>query len=168
MINLIGRFFRRIVVYQVIFFWAILKLKSLEKYSNELKDNIKTNMISINLQSDFLDFLLENSEPLTKYISYLEILFATLAVFGVRFGAYMTVCLLISTALVYFNPLIPENRISLYDIKIDLLFIIGTIIVIIIDCCFETKKKPKNEEELEEIEIEEENKERIRKKKKLD
>jgi uncharacterized membrane protein YphA (DoxX/SURF4 family) len=167
MINIIGRFFRRLVVYQVIFFWSVLKLRDLTKYSNELKDKISANLASISLKTEFFDFILEHPESLTKYLTYLEIAFAVLALFGLRFGAYVTAGFCLMYLLIYFNPILPENRLALFNIKIELLFSLGVIIVILVDCCHELKKKPKTEDEITDQDELEESRE-PRKKKKYD
>ena len=86
----IGRFFRRLVIYQIIFFWAILKLQNLPKYSNELKDKISSHFIYLNVQSDIIDYILQNPETLTKYLTIAEVSFAVLALFGLTLGAYIT------------------------------------------------------------------------------
>ena len=168
MINIVGRFFRRLVIYQVIFFFAVLKLKDPQKYGNELKDKINTNLASVNLTSDFIDFILQYPETLIKYLTYVEILFAILAVFSLRIGAYVTVALYLIFSLIYFNPILPENRLALFNVKIDLLFSIGVIVVILIECCLEIKKKPKTDDEVEENNEIEEKKDKMRKKKKIE
>lgn len=149
MINIVGRFFRRLVVYQFVFFWAILKLRDLPKYSAELKDKLSKNLDSISLQGEFFDFLLQHPESLTKYLTYLEIGIGVLAVFGVRYAAYATVGITSMYLLIYYNPIFPENRLSFIDVKVDLMFSLGVIIVMLVDCCLEIKKKPKTEEEIE-------------------
>ena len=164
----VGRFFRRLVVYQIIFFWAILKFNNLQKYSNELKDKINSSFIYLKVQSDIIDYILQNPEPLTKYLTIAEVVFAVLAVFGLTLGAYLSAAISFFSILIYFNPLLPENTISFYEIKIELLFSIGVIIVILIDCFSEVKKKLKNDYDLEEMEEIDEIRDKVRKKKKLE
>ena len=168
MILYAGRFLRRLVIYQIIFFSTIMKFQNLQKYSTELIDKITIQTTYFNLKIGMIDYFLLNPEPLTKYLTIVELIFALLAVFGLKVGAFLSGMLYFFTTLIYFNPILPENRLSVYGVKIELLFSLGVIIVIMIDCFSGSKVIVKSEDIDEEENDGGEKRNKGKKKKKID
>lgn len=62
----------------------------------------------------------------------LEILFGVLAVFGNTLSNKVSAFLFSITTIIYFNPLLPENRLNLYDMRIELFYNIGIFLAILL------------------------------------
>lgn len=131
------RFLMRLMIYQIIFLWAFIRLNKIEQTSDEIKEKLKRNYTYFNIPKNktALDFI-EDPSLFVLIWCILEIIFGILAVFGSRFGNKVSAFLFTITTFIYFNPLLPENRANIYDMRIELVYNIGIFLGILL-CAYQ-------------------------------
>ena len=165
MFEFLGNFLNRLMIYQIIIIWIALKYLNPQKYSNEFKDKINTNLSFFEIKNNNLDDLLLDPETFTKYFTVFELLFAVLAIFGFKTGSFFSGIVYLFTTFIYFNPLLPENKIqAFYGVKMEFLFSLGVILAIFLDT-FAVSVDNKYVESEERVVEEEDKKLRVKKKK---
>jgi hypothetical protein len=119
----------RLMIYQIIILWASIRLNKIEQTSDEIKEKLKRNYMYFNIPKNqtILDFI-EDPSLFVLIWCVLEIIFGILGLFGSTFGNKVSAFLFSITTIIYFNPLLPENLVNLYDIRIELFFNIGILL----------------------------------------
>lgn len=131
------RMLTRLMIYQIILLWAFIRLKKIEETSDEIKEKLKRNYTYFNIPKNqsIMDFI-EDPSLFVLIWCVLELIFGILGVFGSAFGNKISAFLFSITTLIYFNPLLPENRGNFYDMRIELFFNIGILFGILL-CAYQ-------------------------------
>jgi len=125
----IKNFFSRFIVYQMVFIWLYMKLGNIDKSANDLKTRMMKTITHFNMKNEFISFLIDDPIALHLILSFSELIFIFMAIFGNRFGAWMIAMHFGFTTLLFFNPLLPENSFSFWkmDIRHDMLTSYGVL-----------------------------------------
>jgi uncharacterized membrane protein YciS (DUF1049 family) len=70
------------------------------------------------------------------FLCILEIICGVLGIFGSFYGNLLSAVLFLISSTIYFNPLLPENQFSLYNIRTELFYNIGIFISLILCAYF--------------------------------
>lgn len=136
-------FIKRTFVYQIVFLWIILRLNNIEKTSGEYKDKFTRNFRYFQIDTtDFNEFI-EDPSIFVLFICLFELISSLFGLFGSFYGNLFATLLFGITNLIYFNPLLPENRIKLYGSRQEILYNLGIFISMLMMTFYsdETKKK---------------------------
>jgi hypothetical protein len=163
----IKRFFIRVLIYQIVLLWPFIKINNIEKNAEDFKDKILRNLNYFGIKNKMYSEIAEDPAILFVLCA-LEIIFGIFGVFGSFYGNLGSAILFAISTTIYFNPLLPENRMSLYQTRIEVLYNIGILLALLL-CAFypyptkeDTKKNlniisdfnQENEEETEGKEVE--------------
>jgi hypothetical protein len=127
----IRRFFCRFLVYFIILLWTVSKLTNLEKHSTEFKHKILGNLSYYGLQNNDLSEILDDPIILTIYCG-LEIIAGIFGLFGSYYGHITSAFLFLITNFIYFNPLHPNVKFSLYETRQEIFLNIGTLLSLLL------------------------------------
>lgn len=127
----IKRFICRFLVYFIILLWSVSKLTNVEKHSTEFKNKILGNLNYYGIQNNDLNEILEDPIILTIYCG-LEILAGIFGLFGSYYGHLVSAFLFLTTNFIYFNPLHPTFRFSLYETRPEIFFNLGTFLSLLL------------------------------------
>jgi hypothetical protein len=148
--------FRKLLIYQFVFFSILIRYQDLPLYANEFKDKINTNLSFFDFNNPHLQDLLADPESFLKYFLIAEVFFALLAFLGSKAASFVTASLTSLITFLYFNPLIQENRIKgLYEIRTEFLLSIGVILAIFLDSFSSSSAQEEANVETVEVEAEE-------------
>ena len=147
----IKRFGTRLMIYQIIFLWAFIRLNKIEQTSDEIKEKLKRNYMYFNFPNNqfVLDFI-EDPSIFVLIWCVLELVFGFFAVFGSIFSNKISAFLFSVSTIIYFNPLLPENRGNIYDMRSELFYNIGIFFGILL-CAYQPIPDYVEEERKEEI-----------------
>jgi hypothetical protein len=130
----IKRFLSRILIYQIVLLWPLMKLFNLEKNSVDFKEKLFRNFSFFGLENKTLYEYAEDPS-LLLVLSSSELIVGILAIFGSFYGNLLSAILFLINCLIYFNPLFPENKISFYETRIEVLYNFGILLGILL-CVF--------------------------------
>jgi hypothetical protein len=149
----IKRFITRIMLFGVVSLWVYLRMSDINKSSTEFKEKMTRNVMWFGYYTNDIKDFLEDPSLVVFIAVILEAIFNLLAVFGNYFSSLMSTILFGLVTFIYFNPLLPENRISLYETRIELLLNIGSLLSLML-CTFypyheeDTKKEVNDMEDI--------------------
>lgn len=130
----IKRFLSRLIIYQYVLLWPYMKINDLERHSVDFRHKVLENFLYFGIQNKTVNEYL-NDPNLLLAICSVEILAGIFAIFGSFYGNLLSAVLFSMNCLIYFNPLFPENTISLYDTRSEVFYNIGILITILL-CTF--------------------------------
>jgi len=135
------RFLSRLMIYQIILLWAFIRLNKIEQTSDEIKEKLKRNMMFFNIPKHkiLVDFI-EDPSLFVLVWCFLELAFGVFSLFGSRFANKVSAFLFFITSIIYFNPLLPENRGNGYDMRVELFYNIGIFLGILL-CAYQPVPK---------------------------
>jgi hypothetical protein len=148
----IKRFTLRLMIYQIIFLWAFIRLNKIEQTSDEIKEKLKRNYNYFKIPNNpyILDFI-EDPSIFVLIWSLMELIFGLLAIFGNIFANKFSAILFSISTIIYFNPFLPENRgLFLYDMRSELFYNTGIFLAILL-CAYQPIPEYVEEENKEEI-----------------
>ena len=172
MSNIFGKirnFFIRFGILSVVLLWNIIRLNNIDKSSDELRDKLSRSLGYFGLLSPSVKEYVEDPSLILLLGLLADLVFNVMALFGSKRGAILTGIMFLINNLVYFNPLLPEYQISLFNTRVEVLTNIGILLSIFMFAYYPYEEKsvtPISEEELEEIEEVDESKDKRNKKKK--
>ena len=131
----------------------------MEKHGGEFKNKILINLNYFGYQDKSLAEMLDDPIILFVYCA-LEILAGIFAIFGSYYGNLLSAILFFITNYIYFNPLLPENQISLFNTRTEVFYNIGIFLSLLVLTYYPyesvSKVTPKIEEDEQEEQEEEE------------
>jgi hypothetical protein len=172
MANIFGKirnFFIRFGILSVVLLWNVIRLNNIDKSSDELRDKLSRSLGYYGFLSPGVKEFIEDPSLILLLGLVADIIFNIMALFGSKRGAILTGIMFLVNNLLYFNPLLPEYQISLFNTRVEVLTNIGILLSIFMFAYYPYEEKsvtPISEEELEEIEEVDESKDKRNKKKK--
>lgn len=141
----IKRFLSRLLVYQVVFLWIFIRINNIEKTTGDYKDKLTRNMKYFQIENKDISDFLEDPSLIVLLICIFELISAIFGLFGSYYGNLLSTILFALANFVYFNPLLPENRISLYQTRGELFYNIGIFVALLITTFSPEQKEAKVE-----------------------
>lgn len=172
MSNIFGKirnFFIRLGILSIVLLWNVIRINNIDKSSDEVRDKLSRSLNYFGMLTPGLKEYIEDPSLVLLIALLADLVFNVMALFGSHRGAFLTGVMFLINNLVYFNPLLPEYQISLFNTRIEVLTNIGVLLAIFMLAYYpyeEKTVKPISEEELEEIEEVEDSKDKKFKKKK--
>jgi hypothetical protein len=172
MSNIFGKirnFFIRLGILSVVLLWNIIRLYNIDKSSDELRDKLSRSLGYFGMLSPGVKEFVEDPSLILLLGLIVDLVFNVMALFGSKKGAILTGIMFLINNLVYFNPLLPEYQITLFNTRVEVLTNIGILFSIFMFAYYPYELKTVtliSEEELEEIEEVDESKDKRNKKKK--
>ena len=123
-LNKLKHFFFRFLIYFVVLLWPYTKLQNLYQNVEGFKNAIFRNLAFYKFQ---FDPKANNDSILIFFFFYtlLECIFSILGLFNYFIGHLFSMIFFVITNFIYFNPFMPENKLTLVDPKIELFYNIG-------------------------------------------
>lgn len=128
----IKRFGSRVLVYQIVFLWILMRLNNIEKTSGDYKDKLTRSMKYFEIQNKDISDFLEDPSLVVLLLCVSELIFAIFGLFGSYWGNLMSTLMFAFTNFIYFNPLLPENRIGLYQTRQEVFYNLGIFVALLI------------------------------------
>lgn len=119
------RFFFRVMIYQIVLLWIAIRLNNIERTSGEYKDKVLRNLKYFGVNNKELTEFLEDPSLIVLLMCVAEAIFAVMGVFGSYWGNLMSTIMFVLVNIIYFNPLLPEYKISLYNTRQELFYNTG-------------------------------------------
>lgn len=143
----IKRFLSRIMIYQVVLLWPLMKLINIEENSVDFKEKLFRNFSFFGLENKTLYEYAEDPSLLLVLCSS-EIIVGIMAIFGSFYGNLLSAILFLINCFIYFNPLFPENKINFYETRVEVLYNFGILLGILLCAFYPYDKENKNPREI--------------------
>lgn len=137
------RFFIRLSVYQIIFLWTLIRLNDMQKSTGEFKDKLSRNLNYFQIKNPTINEMIEDPSLVLLGLLICEIIFGLMGLFGSFKGNFMSAWLFFFSTFIHFNPFLPENSISLYETRIELLYNIGIFLTLLLIAYYPYEDKNK-------------------------
>jgi hypothetical protein len=166
MANFFGKtrnFFIRFSILAIVLLWNVIRLNNIDKSSDELRDKLSRSLSYYGMLSPGLKEFVEDPSLILLLGLLADLIFNVMAIFGSYRGAVLSGIMFLINNLIYFNPLLPEYQISLYNTRIEVLTNIGVMLSIFMFAYYPYEDKivkPLSEEELDQIEENEDSKDK--------
>jgi hypothetical protein len=119
------RFIFRVMLYIIVLLWTVIRINNIEKSSGEFKDKLTRNFAYFKMNNKSVTDFIEDPSLFLLIVLLLEAVFGFMGVFGSFWGNFFSAWLFLFSNVIYFNPLLPENTISLYQTRTELFYNIG-------------------------------------------
>jgi hypothetical protein len=127
----IKRFLKRALIFAVVSLWVHIR-SDIQKGSTEFKDKFTRNFMFFGYFNEDIKALLEDPSLIVLILLILEAIFNFLAIFGNSFSLLMSTLFFGFYTFLYFNPLLPEYRLSLYETRTELFLNLGTLLALML------------------------------------
>ena len=127
-ISKVKNFIIRFCLLFVVLLWNFIRLNNIDKSTNELKDKLTRNFMYFNILTPEVKEYIEDPSLILLIVLLIGIISNILALFGNFKGALVSAIAFGLDVLIYFNPLLPENKISLYGTRVELFTNIGVLL----------------------------------------
>lgn len=128
----LNNFFFRFLVYFVVVLWPYIKIKDINNQTELLIQKIKINFNYFHCHKDFLKPFVEDPSLFLLIYGLFEFAAGIFAMFGSFYAGLISIILFIFSNFIYFNPLLSENKISLYNTREEVFFNIGILASLIV------------------------------------
>jgi hypothetical protein len=146
----IKRFLTRILIYQVVLLWPFMKINNLDKHSVDFKEKLLRNFSFFGIQNKTFNEYAEDPN-LLMILCGAELIVGIFAIFGSFYGNLLSAILFLLNCVIYFNPLLAENKISLYETRIEVLYNIGIFLAILLCAFYSNDKVQEKTQSIQEI-----------------
>jgi hypothetical protein len=127
-LGMLKRFFMRFLIYFIVLLWPFIKLQNLNQSIEEYKGKLTENLKLLGLTSKYYFDLIDDPSLIFILYSFLEIIFGILGLFGVFIGGFFSIIMFIISNIIYFNPFIEMNKISLLETRVELFLNFGILV----------------------------------------
>lgn len=124
-LGMLKRFFMRFLIYYIVLLWPFIKLQNLNQSIDEYKGKLTENLKLLGLTSKYYYDLIDDPSLVFILYSFLEIIFSILGMFGIFIGGLFSIIMFIISNIIYFNPFIESNKISLFETRIEIFLNFG-------------------------------------------
>jgi hypothetical protein len=145
------RFLKRVLIFAVVSLWIHIRT-DINKASTEFKDKFTRNFMYFGYYNEDIKDFLEDPSLVVLIMVALEAIFNLLGVFGNYFSMLMSTIFFGFYTLLYFNPLLPESRLSLYETRVELFLNLGTLLALMM-CTFYPYDQEDVKKEVSDVDI---------------
>jgi len=124
-LGMLKRFFMRFLIYYIVLLWPFIKLQNLNQSIDEYKGKLTENLKLLGLTSKYYYDLIDDPSLFFILYSFFEIIFSILGMFGIFIGGLFSIIMFIISNIIYFNPFIESNKISLFETRIEIFLNFG-------------------------------------------
>jgi hypothetical protein len=152
----------------VVILWNFLRINNIDKSTGEYKEKLTRNFMFFNILTPTIKDYIEDPSLILLIILLVGLISNILALFGNFKGVFLSAIIFGLDLIVYFNPLLPENKITLFGTRIELFTNIGILLSLLM-CAYypyNDKKIEMSDEEIIENIQEEVKEKKIKKNKK--
>ena len=103
------RFFIRLIIYQIVILWILLKCTNFSKHSIQLKNHVYSALEAFDTTSKLVDEIFIHPQLATKLITALEAILVLFALTGNKSCGVYLAFINIFTSLIYYNPFLKVN-----------------------------------------------------------